>query len=107
MALNRKSYTSLIESVNESVSTDMSAGSIKPFKISSKVPKSTKVKKGDPFVTYKPTKPTIAEEEWDVVDDILAEGLELYGEDGLAEILTDYAETGKISEKLALLLSDK
>lgn len=43
-------------------------------------------------------------EEWDVLDEILAEGLELYGEDGLAEILADFAETGEMSQELADLL---
>jgi hypothetical protein len=46
-------------------------------------------------------------EDWDILDEILAEGIELYGEDGLAEILADFAETGEISDELALLLSDE
>lgn len=46
---------------------------------------------------------TVAEE-WDIIDSILAEGIELYGEDGLAEILADFAETGEISDELAELL---
>ena len=46
-------------------------------------------------------------EDWDILDEILAEGIELYGEDGLAEILSDFAETGEISDELALLLSDE
>ena len=44
------------------------------------------------------------DEEWDVLDEILAEGLELYGEDGLEEILADFAETGEMSEELADLI---
>lgn len=43
-------------------------------------------------------------EDWDILDEILAEGLELYGEDGLAEILADFAETGEMSQELADLL---
>lgn len=44
-------------------------------------------------------------EDFDILDEILAEGLELYGEDGLAEILADFAETGEISQELADLLN--
>ena len=44
-------------------------------------------------------------EDFDILDEILAEGLELYGEDGLAEILADFAETGEMSQELADLLS--
>lgn len=44
------------------------------------------------------------DEEWDILDEILAEGLELYGEDGLEEILADFAETGEMSEELADLI---
>lgn len=60
-----------------------------------------------------PKKPTVGasgvaamseDEEWDILDEILAEGLELYGEDGLAEILADFAETGEMSQELADLL---
>ena len=42
--------------------------------------------------------------EWDELDEILAEGIELYGEDTFAEILADFADTGEISEELADLL---
>jgi hypothetical protein len=45
-------------------------------------------------------------EEWDILDEILAEGLELYGEEGLAEILAHFAETGEMSEELADLLGE-
>lgn len=44
------------------------------------------------------------EEDFDMIDEILAEGIELYGEEGLAEILADFEETGEISEELADLL---
>ena len=44
------------------------------------------------------------EEDWDILDEILAEGLELYGEDGLEEILAHFAETGEMSQELADLL---
>jgi len=50
---------------------------------------------------------SVVSEDWDILDEILAEGMELYGEDGLAEILADFAETGEISDELALLLSDE
>jgi hypothetical protein len=54
------------------------------------------------------TRQEVAEEEdFDILDAILAEGIELYGEEGLAEILADFAETGEISDELALLLSDE
>lgn len=46
------------------------------------------------------------DEEWDILDEILAEGLELYGEEGLEEILADFAETGEMSEELADLLGE-
>jgi len=49
--------------------------------------------------------PSISEDEqWDEIDEILAEGVEMYGEDGLAEILADFAETGEISEELAEII---
>lgn len=51
--------------------------------------------------------PIAENEQWDILDEILAEGLELYGEDGLAEILADFAETGEMSQELADLLSDE
>lgn len=44
------------------------------------------------------------DEDFDVIDEILAEGIELYGEEGLAEILADFEETGEISDELADLL---
>jgi len=50
---------------------------------------------------------SVVSEDWDILDEILAEGMELYGEDGLAEILADFAETGEISDELALLFSDE
>jgi hypothetical protein len=54
------------------------------------------------------TRQEVAEEEdFDILDAILAEGIELYGEEGLAEILADFAETGEVSDELALLLSDE
>jgi hypothetical protein len=46
-------------------------------------------------------------EDFDILDEILAEGLELYGEDGLAEILADFAETGEMSHELADLLGEE
>ena len=52
-------------------------------------------------------KPIAEEEGWDILDEILAEGLELYGEEGLEEILTSFAVSGEISQELAELLSDK
>ena len=42
--------------------------------------------------------------EWDELDEILAEGIELYGEDTFAEILADFVDTGELSEELADLL---
>jgi hypothetical protein len=46
---------------------------------------------------------SVVSEDWDILDEILAEGIELYGEDGLAEILADFAETGEITDELAEL----
>jgi hypothetical protein len=43
-------------------------------------------------------------EEVDPIDLILAEGIELYGEEGMTKILADFAETGEISEELAGLI---
>jgi len=57
--------------------------------------------------TPKAPSASVVSEDWDILDEILAEGIELYGEDGLAEILSDFAETGEISDELALLLSDE
>ena len=44
-------------------------------------------------------------EDVDVLDEILADGVELFGADGLQEILADFAETGEVSEELYYLLS--
>lgn len=73
-----------------------------------------------PSTPSKPSKPSvkgagtsvgaasIAEEgDWDILDEILAEGLELYGEDGLEEILTSFAVSGEMSQELADLLNDE
>lgn len=51
-----------------------------------------------------PMKGPLAEEDFDIIDEILAEGIEAYGEDGLVEILADFEETGEISDELADLL---
>jgi hypothetical protein len=72
MAIDRKAYTSLTESVMEST-------------------EQLEAKKS-------------MSEEVDPIDLILAEGIELYGEEGMTEILADFAETGEISEELAGLL---
>lgn len=45
------------------------------------------------------------EEGFDELDEILADGIELFGSDGLQEILADFAETGEVSEELDYLLS--
>lgn len=54
----------------------------------------------------KGAKPVKEDEDFDLIDEILAEGLELYGEEELAEILADFEETGEISEELADLISE-
>lgn len=45
-------------------------------------------------------------EDFDIIDEILAEGLDLYGEEELAEILADFEETGELSEELLDLISE-
>ena len=54
------------------------------------------------------TKPEAAvmSEEFDFVDAILLEGLELYGEENLAIILEHFEQTGELSEELADLISN-
>lgn len=51
-------------------------------------------------------KPVKEDEDFDLIDEILAEGLELYGEEELAEILADFEETGELSEELLDLISE-
>ncbi len=77
MAINRNSYKSLLESINESVSPTKEVKEVEE----------------------------VAVDEWDEIDEILAEGIEMYGEEGLAEILAAFAETGEISEELAEILA--
>ena len=43
-------------------------------------------------------------DDFDVIDEILAEGLEMYGEEGMTVILSHFAETGEIPQELADLL---
>lgn len=73
--INRDSYKSLLESVQEAVApieeTEEQVDSV---------------------------------EEWDEIDEILAEGIELYGEEGFTTILTHFAETGEMSKELSDLL---
>lgn len=48
---------------------------------------------------------TMAEsEEIDAIDEILIEGIETYGEEGMAQILAHFAETGEVSQELADLI---
>lgn len=54
----------------------------------------------------KGAKPVKEDEDFDLIDEILAEGLELYGEEELAEILADFEETGELSEELLDLISE-
>ena len=42
----------------------------------------------------------------DVIDEIIAEGIEVYGEENFIEILEHFNETGEISEELLDLLDD-
>jgi hypothetical protein len=50
---------------------------------------------------------TMAEsDEIDAIDEILIEGIETYGEEGMAQILAHFAETGEFSQELADLLND-
>lgn len=48
----------------------------------------------------------VEDEDFDLIDEILAEGLELYGEEELAEILADFEQTGELSEELLDLISE-
>ena len=47
--------------------------------------------------------PTVSED-FDLIDEIISEGIEIYGEDGFTEILADFADTGEMSEELAELI---
>jgi hypothetical protein len=136
MAINRKGYTSLIESVQETVSQSVNEAPASGAALSYQLQHQSnqgaahvstggrivnKTRKGKPTMsnrapgsaskpmakTPKAPSASVVSEDWDILDEILAEGIELYGEDGLAEILADFAETGEISDELALLLSDE
>lgn len=116
--INRNSYKSLIESVNESTSQGLIKegpdwdshavrGSLKPKATQRARANSS----ADVAVAAKSTaasvKPEAAiSEEFDFVDAILAEGLELYGEENLAIILEHFEQTGELSEELADLISN-
>ena len=69
-----------------------------------KKPKNVPLPPPDPNRNNPVTGPLAEDEDFDIIDEILAEGLELYGEEDLAEILADFEETGEISEELADLL---
>lgn len=87
--INRDSYKSLLESVQEAVA---------PVEESDSLWLSRKQN------AKKAAKPMAEEGEWDEIDEILAEGIDMYGEDGLVEILADFAETGELSEELVDVL---
>jgi hypothetical protein len=89
--INRNAYKSLLESVQEAVAPIEETDSLWLSR-----------KQG----AKKAVKPMAEEEEdqWDEIDEILAEGIEMYGEDGLVEILADFAETGELSEELVDVL---
>lgn len=123
--INRNSYKSLIESVNESTShgliksdkqvideTDslwLSRGSAQ-----SKASKKAAAMQGNgnpasksvAMKTKGEAEVATVSEEFDFVDAILAEGLELYGEENLAIILEHFEQTGELSEELADLISN-
>lgn len=90
MAINRNSYKSLLESIQDATETLDETDSMW-------------LSRGEKATAKKSDAKKIAEE-WDEIDEILAEGVEMYGEDGLAEILADFAETGEISEELAEII---
>jgi hypothetical protein len=90
MAINRNSYKSLLESIQDATETLDETDSMW-------------LSRGEKATAKKSDAKKIAEE-WDEIDEILAEGVEMYGEDGLAEILVDFAETGEISEELAEII---
>lgn len=116
--INRNSYRSLIESVNESTSQGLIKegpdwdshavrGSLKPKAAQRARANSS----ADVAMAAKSTaasvKPEAAiSEEFDFVDAVLAEGLELYGEENLAIILEHFEQTGELSEELADLISN-
>lgn len=79
--INRNAYKSLLESVQEAVApieeTEEQVDSVEEVD---------------------------SDEQWDEIDDILAEGIELYGEEGFTTILTHFAETGEMSKELSDLL---
>lgn len=43
---------------------------------------------------------------FDAIDQVIAEGIEIYGEKGMVAILEDFADTGEISEELSGLLDE-
>ena len=49
--------------------------------------------------------PTVSED-FDLIDEIISEGIEIYGEDGFTEILADFADTGEMSQELAELIDN-
>lgn len=79
--VNRNSYLSLLESVNEAVV-------------------------GTSKITKKPTPETdLVSEEWDEVDEILAESLEMFGEEDLVAILEYFEETGELPNEFIDLIA--
>ena len=115
MAIDRKAYTSLTESVLKSTgqldegSYVHSKGELKKAVKGSKKEIGKAYKKGDKkamksWLENKKDAEDQLKEEVDPIDLILAEGIELYGEEGMTEILADFAETGEISEELAGLI---
>ena len=88
--INRDSYKSLLESVQEAVAPIEESDSLWLSRNKQNAKKAAK--------------PMAEEDEWDEIDEILAEGIDMYGEDGLVEILADFAETGELSEELVDIL---
>ena len=88
--INRNSYKSLLESVQEAVAPIEESDSLWLSRNKQNAKKAAK--------------PMAEEDEWDEIDEILAEGIDMYGEDGLVEILADFAETGELSEELVDIL---
>jgi hypothetical protein len=115
MAIDRKAYTSLTESVIKSTgqldegSYVHSKGELKKAVKGSKKEIGKAYKKGDKkamksWLENKKDAEDQLKEDVDPIDLILAEGIELYGEEGMTKILADFAETGEISEELAGLI---
>lgn len=115
--INRDGYRSLLESVQQAT-TELSEGPDWESHIRGKIPTSPKnakqranvnTNRTDSLWLSKGSNPTAdaasINENFDELDAILMEGIEIYGEDGMAFILEHFEATGQLSEELYELLT--